>query len=158
MRAFQLTSLGLLLLLFAGCDSAETTTVLEWSAVLSGAPGFEGVAGSASATSDADETSVSVAISGAAPGAAHPWHIHIGTCETDGPIFGDMTAYPDLQVGPNGTASGQATLDLGLAANVAYFVNVHLSQQDLATIVACGNLVTAGGNPGPGQPPGNGDY
>jgi hypothetical protein len=155
MRVSILLLLGLPLLV-SGCDQANTDDALEWQATLTGQQGFEGVSGSSSATSQAGQTAVSVNISGATPGAAHPWHIHSGSCESGGPIVGGAAAYPDLQVGAGGTASANATLSVGLDPTAPYFVNVHLSANDLATIVACGNLLRPGSNSP--APPGNGDY
>jgi hypothetical protein len=83
---------------------------------------------------------VTATLVGATPGAEHPWHIHLGTCDNDEGIFGDPAAYPHLQVGAAGQATAMATLVATLQAGASYFVNVHASAEDLATIVACGEL------------------
>lgn len=85
-------------------------------------------------------TVAGVSISNATPGGVHPWHIHQGTCGSNGAIFGPADAYPPLTVATNGTASAQANLDIALPQSGEYHVNVHASSDNMGTIIACGNL------------------
>jgi len=145
-------------LLVAGCEAPDTapetddpfadetetteveTTEVEWQAMLDGQPGFEDVSGTATANVDANRTHVTINVSGAPAGGTHPWHVHEGACGTGGGIVGDAGAYPALEVGEDGSASASAHVERGLTAGSAYHVNVHASPEDLATIVACGDL------------------
>ncbi|HUG42451.1 MAG TPA: CHRD domain-containing protein [Longimicrobiales bacterium] len=116
----------------------DVDPVSNWSAELSSQSGST-VRGAAAAQSAVATTGVSVSIR-AEPGARHPWHIHVGTCGSNGAIVGDAAAYPVLQVGSNGVASATANLLVGLNRGGQYYVNVHRSPQNLGTIVACGAL------------------
>lgn len=97
------------------------------------------VGGTAQASAGAGGTTVTVDIRGAVPGARLPWHIHRGTCGSNGPIVGAANAYPMLMV----TSTGRATATATIATNIEdgdYYVNIHASPDNLATIVACGEL------------------
>lgn len=123
-----------------GIDVDPVTDVIgDWSADLS-PRGQSSVRGSAEARSAAATTGVSVTISGAEARARHPWHIHRGTCGSGGDIVGDAAAYPVLSVGADGGASASADITVPLSEDARYYVNIHSSPQDLATIVACGEL------------------
>ena len=113
----------------------------DWKTTLASRPGFESVTGRADVRTLKAETSISITLNGARVGAVHPWHLHDGTCDTGGPIVGDPNAYAPLTVGNEGQAAGSARLTMGLNEAKKYHVNVHASPSDLATIVACGNLV-----------------
>ncbi len=86
------------------------------------------------------KTTATIALTGAAVGGVHPWHIHQGKCGSGGPIIGDMSAYRPVTVGSDGRAAGSAVLMLQLKEATEYYVNVHHSSSDMATIVACGDL------------------
>ncbi len=117
----------------------ETDAFQEWDAVLEANPGFA-VRGSARANSGFGQTATAVSIAGAPDRGVHPWHIHAGSCGSDGPIVGDAGAYPALSVGSDGTADESAQLDVELMSDADYYVNIHASPNDLGTIVACGRL------------------
>lgn len=140
------------LLALAACSAREEDDddddldfdATDWSAQLSARPG-SAVQGSSTLRSvglegGAGTSTASASIGGALPGARHPWHVHAGTCASGGPIVGDPAAYPVLEVGADGRASATASVAVGLDDDAAYFVNVHRSPSDLATIVACGDL------------------
>ncbi len=111
-----------------------------WTGTLRGQGRFSEISGSARATVLEGQTTVSVTLTGAAPGGMHPWHVHEGTCGSGGAIVGEATAYPLLRIGSQGRA--EANVQLALALNEAkdYYINVHASPSDLGTIVACGAL------------------
>lgn len=112
----------------------------DWDGRLTGQGIYSGVSGGTNANVVDGRTMVSVNIMGATPDAVHPWHIHEGKCGSGGPIVGDPMAYPPLRVGADGRAADNAEILVGLNEAKDYFVNVHASTTDLATIVACGDL------------------
>ncbi len=121
-------------------DDQETVDTTDWTASLTPNEGFEAVSASASAYVQDGQTFVSANLSGAEAGATHPWHIHEGSCESGGGIFGDANAYPAFEANEDGEASADATIDMALEAGQNYHVNVHGAPGDLGTIVACGDL------------------
>jgi hypothetical protein len=147
-------------LVLAGCggQSSNTNTDAEpvgfmgarWSATLAPAAGSPApqVSGTGTVMGNADstQTRVEVGLSGATPGAEHPWHLHRGTCGSDQGIVGEAASYKQLTVGINGRATGIATLDIPMPGSGEYMINVHASPTDLGTIVACGNLTGPSGN------------
>ena len=89
---------------------------------------------------EATETDAYVSIENASPGGQHPWHVHRGQCGSDQGIFGAADAYPILKVGGDGKAHAEAKLEIPAPVQGQYFINVHASKTNMATIVACGNL------------------
>ena len=97
------------------------------------------------------ETLVSIALEGTADGGAHPTHIHMGPVanapgaiivslgEVDGAtgtLVKNVTALDDAEGLPN---AGEA-LDYAAMIAIDGYINVHLSANDLATLVAQGNV------------------
>ncbi len=111
-----------------------------WTGTLRGQGSLPGISGTARATVLEGQTTVSVTVSGAAPGAMHPWHVHEGACGSGGPIVGEAAAYPLLRVGSEGRAEANAQLALALNEAKEYYINVHASPSDLGTIIACGAI------------------
>lgn len=111
----------------------------DWDATLSSRNNST-VRGTTRAQSVALGTGANISINGAQSGAFHPWHIHTGTCATGGPILGNPSSYPVLQVGADGTASANATIGTALNEQAQYHVNVHRSPTEMGTVVACGDL------------------
>jgi hypothetical protein len=118
----------------------------RWNGTLSTQPELLGVVqirGSAWMGPDeknADRARAAVSISNAAPGGVHPWHVHRGQCGSDQGIFGPADAYKPLKVGSGGRASSEAILPVPLPKTGDFFVNVHASDRNMSTIMACGNL------------------
>ena len=112
----------------------------QWDAEITGQGPGAAIMGSAIARVIAGTTTTSVNIRGATPGARIPWHIHRGNCGSGGPIFGEPTAYPVIVVGADGTGTASAQVQLQLNEAERYYVNLHESPSNLATIVACGQL------------------
>jgi superoxide dismutase, Cu-Zn family len=112
----------------------------DWKGTLRGQDMYTNVGGETTALVYEGETQSTVNITGATPGATHPWHIHEGDCGSGGPIVGNPSAYPPLVVGNDGTASASARITVQLNEAKHYFVNVHASPTNLATIVACGSI------------------
>ena len=114
----------------------------KWTATL--APqGDSKVNGTATvaAGKSAGTTEVDISITGAAPGATYPWHVHTGKCGGGG-IWGDPSAYKPLKAGSDGTAKGTATIKAPPPSSGDYHVNVHAPVG--GTPVACGDLAMAG--------------
>jgi hypothetical protein len=86
------------------------------------------------------ETQAYVSVANAGPGGRHPWHVHRGQCGQDQGILGPADAYPILKVGGDGKAEAEAKLEMPEPVQGQYFINVHASPANMATIVACGNL------------------
>jgi hypothetical protein len=141
-----------------GSQSSSTNTDAEpvgfmgsrWSANLapvagSPSPQVTGT-GTVMGNADSTQTRVEIALSGATPGVNFPWHLHRGTCGSDQGIVGEAGDYKQLTVGINGRANGTATLNLPMPRSGEYMINVHASETDLGTIVACGNLTGPSGN------------
>jgi len=113
----------------------------DWNGNVTGRGNFTGVSGTVRAVVDGDNTTTTIRLSGLPAGGHHPWHLHEGTCETGGPIFGDPNAYTPLHVGDDGRAEGTARLvNLKLNESRKYHANVHASASNLGTIIACGNV------------------
>lgn len=90
----------------------------------------------------AGTTVATVSLTGAKPGAVYPWHVHVGKCgmTPGGKVWGDPSAYKPLTAGSDGTAKGTATISMAVPVSGDYYVNIHASPSDMATIVSCGNL------------------
>lgn len=118
----------------------------RWNATLSTPPELAGVSDvrgqgwMSSDPKDPGQTRAYAEISNAVPGGVHPWHVHRGQCGSDQGILGPADAYKALKVESNGRASANAVLSMALPKTGSYFVNVHASARNMATIVACGNL------------------
>lgn len=118
----------------------EPPPVRTVNATVRATAGTPNVRATAQAHSVAGRTAVGVNLAGGTPGSTHPWHIHVGRCETNGPIFGAASAYPPLRPDGSGNATATAMLDVELGSTESYFVNVHESPQNLGRIIACGDL------------------
>jgi len=90
----------------------------------------------------ANTTMATVSLTGAKPGAAYPWPVHVGKCgmTPGGKVWGDASAYKPLTAGSDGTAKGTATISMAVPTSGDYYVNIHASPTDMGTIVSCGNL------------------
>jgi superoxide dismutase, Cu-Zn family len=132
-----------------GRPGDTTVNVAQWSTDLVGNPGWEHLSGSAEVdtTLGTNAFTAVTELHGDDPGAERPWHVHFGTCATSGGIVGDASDYPALVVGADGSAEATASVGTMLEAKAAYHVNVHLADDDLATLIACGDLVPRGAPP-----------
>lgn len=126
-------------------DSTVATMNMKWTTTLE-PKGGTNVRGTASVGAGASQgtTTAEVAINGAPANGTHPWHVHAGTCATDGAIVGPPADYPPLKGDASGTAAATATVNVAPPATGDYHVNVHLSPTEMGTIVACGDLKMAG--------------
>lgn len=148
--------------LVVGCmddddDGPSPGPGVDWTADIVGIGAYANLRGS-SAVSLADDGrsfSASIEIRNGDPGSVYPWHVHFGTCADTGAIIGEA-AYPALNVDGSGTAAATADVPSGLDADIAYSVNVHLAPDNLATIIACGDLVARGDDDDDDDDDGNG--
>ena len=119
-----------------GQEAAAT----EWTATIRSLED-DGHNGSATARALPDgRTEVTVTLSGGSGGGEHPWHVHRGTCGSNGEIVGSKNAYPILRPDQSGYASETARIDTALDPSGSYYINIHQSPNQLDVIVACGEL------------------
>jgi hypothetical protein len=119
---------------------AQALESVQWTASLV-PEGGSTVTGSATLiAADSQQTGATVTLTGAAPGAIHPWHVHAGRCGDNGPIVGPAAAYPPLTAGSDGTVTLTATLPFPTPMSGSFYVNVHRSPAEMSALVACGNL------------------
>jgi hypothetical protein len=85
---------------------------------------------------------VTVSLAGATPGSSHAWHIHQGTCGSDGPIVGPAASYTPVPIGSGGAAQLIAEMPIRLDQGGSYFAHVH--DASAAGVEACGALRKAG--------------
>ena len=118
---------------------------LEWrAAIISNDVIHWQVTGVATALEVAGNTSFTASISlrNDLPSTARPWHVHFGTCATGGDIVGDDAAYPRLGNDASGASSATVTIrNASLDPAALYHVNVHESNLQFTTLIACGDLI-----------------
>ena len=141
MRSSSLRT-GLLIpavLLFA--VAATRTPLDDWTAKLAGKDGRK-VSGAAAVKSTADGKGVDVHVTleGDTPGATRPWHIHTGSCEKSGGVFGGGRAYTPITIDAKGHGEAKVTVPALLTDTTTYYVNIHDSAAAMSIIVACGDL------------------
>lgn len=83
---------------------------------------------------------VSIGLTGDKPAAVRTWHIHRGSCDKPGVVFGAATAYKALRIKPTGEAEGMATLRVAVPDTGSYYADIHESAT-VRTIIACGDLL-----------------
>lgn len=121
--------------------AATPTPFQDWTAKLVGKEGRR-VSGAATVNPSADGkgTDVQVTIEGDTPGATRPWHIHTGSCEKSGGVFGGGRAYTPIAIDTKGHGAAKVTIPALMADTTTYYVNIHDSAAAMSIIVACGNL------------------
>jgi hypothetical protein len=90
--------------------------------------------------SNAITTMATLVLSNATPYASYPWHIHAGGCGSQGGIVGPTDAYTPITIGAAGRGEATVTLPFSTPTAGSFSVNVHKSETELGTIVACGPL------------------
>ena len=116
----------------------------RWNATLATPSGLQGavqVHGTGYLARDPGGSKAVIHISNATPGGVHPWSIRSGLCgNSDNPVFGDASAYPNLKVDEDGTAQTSANLSAPFPTSGDYSLEVRASPTNTGTIIACGNL------------------
>src|SRR5437870_1190279 len=102
----------------AGTAVAMTMPAASWTTTL--VPATE-ASGAIAGTAELDSTGpaqskATVSIRGDQPGAIRPWHVHHARCGQDGAVLGSASDYPPIKVGPDGTGSATASLDVATPA------------------------------------------
>jgi hypothetical protein len=130
----------------AGCtrDTDENTDVtVQWLSDLAGTGQWSNLRGEALVLSlESPEVFTATAeLRNGTAGDVYPWHVHAGSCGSRGGVVGKAASYPPLMIGAEGDDSVTVTLPARIARDSAYHVDVHLSDGDGATVIACGDLV-----------------
>lgn len=86
-----------------------------------------------------DNVRASLAGRGGLAAGSYPWHVHAGTCGSDGAIIGPADEYPPFDAGGAGMGNVTADFNGNVSPDAQYYVNIHRSADDL-TVIACGNL------------------
>ncbi len=137
MSIVRLSLVSLALLVCAALPFAAATAATNTLTVTLNAENNSGETGTATLTQETGGVQVVLAIKGA-PATAQPAHIHTGTCaELKGVVY-PLTSVTN---GSSTTVVKGITIDQLLKSPMA--INVHKSASDLATYVACGNIVAS---------------
>jgi superoxide dismutase, Cu-Zn family len=163
MNATRIVGACAVLALVGACGGSSTVAPdpdeFEWQAEVFGTTGWEHLAGEAAFrwTEGTQTIRAGIALEGDEPGAVRPWHVHHDSCASGGGIVGLDQQYPRLEIDEDGSASVVVDVPIGVDPSGAFHVNVHLSDAELAVIVACGDFSLVGTEPGgpgtPGAPP-----
>jgi hypothetical protein len=137
MRIVRLSLVSLALLACAALPFGAATAATNTLTVTMNAQNNSGETGTATLTQVTDGVQVVLAIKGA-PSTAQPAHIHTGTCAD---LKGVVYPLTSVTNGASTTVVKGITIDQLLKSPMA--INVHKSAADLATYVACGNIVAA---------------
>ncbi len=117
----------------------------RWNASLATPSGLAGavqIHGSGYVARDPSGSSKAVIhVSNATAGGVHPWSVRIGLCgDPNNPVFGDLSAYPNLKIDKDGTAQGGALLSVPFPTGGNYSLEVRASPTNMGTVITCGNL------------------
>jgi hypothetical protein len=112
----------------------------DWSGQLTGRGMHTAVSGTVRAQSLDGRTTITVQLQGDTPNNSRAWALHEGRCDTPGPMVGGTYDFPALRIAADGRASATATLQNMLNEAKSYYVAVHASASDMATVIACGEL------------------
>jgi superoxide dismutase, Cu-Zn family len=142
-----------------GCNGTTAVTPdpeeLEWIGDLVGLQGWEHLTGEAAFrwTEGTGTITAGIVLAGDEPGAVRPWHVHVNSCAQGGGIFGSDAQYPRLTIGADGTAAAVVDVPVTPNPDALYHVNVHLSNDEMGVIIACGDVVLNGAATPGAQPP-----
>lgn len=129
MRKLYLLFVALLALGMASTARADH----DVEVALSGDGEYEDVRGMANIFDNGDGTSRVVITLNNAPDGEHPAHIHAGNCDSNGEIV-----YP-LESVVDGISESEVDASVDELLSEDYYVNVHLSMDEISTIIACGD-------------------
>jgi hypothetical protein len=126
-------ALALLALVGCGGDDDEATSGDEVTVELAEFDG-SGQSGTATLTAEGDQTRVVVSI-GDPVSPSQPAHIHEGTCD-------DLNPEPAFGLPNVDDGSSETTVDTMLESLTSgtYAINLHMSNEDLATYTSCGDI------------------
>jgi hypothetical protein len=86
-----------------------------------------------------ESTRFTITIRDAAPNSTLAWHMHSGKCAAPGGPIG--SGYPELHVGPGGTAEGAVTLSVAAPTSADFLIQVH---GPTGAPISCGELKPIG--------------
>jgi len=112
----------------------EEAATSETVTVELGVVNNSGVSGEATLTPVDNKTKVVIKLTGAPEGIAQPTHIHQGTCENLG-----VPQYP-LEGAKNGESETTVDVKLSDLTTGDFAINVHKSEKEISTYVACGEI------------------
>jgi len=100
--------------------------------------GGSGVSGAVQVTEDPRTGGARVAITleGTPDGGVHPAHFHVGDCGSNGPIVVPLNNVN----GDSGSSVTETEASFEEITESDHYINIHLSPEDLGTIVACGEV------------------
>lgn len=98
--------------------------------------GGSGVRGTVTLDALGSQTIVTIVLQGTPAGGDHPSHFHLGDCTPGGAIAIPLTNVS----GSNGLSSTLVDAPLAAIIGSNHHLNIHLSANDLATVVACGEI------------------
>jgi hypothetical protein len=125
MEGFLMTKIFGLALLAAGSTAALAVAGdKEWRADLMSKNGSTVVGSAEIDAKGTDSTRMEVKIKGGTARTEYAWHLHSGSCATDGPIVGDKMAYPKLMTDSSG--AGEIDVNLAIATPVSGDHSVHV--------------------------------
>jgi CHRD domain len=140
MRTFSVLSALFAVLLsafvLAGCGSDDDEASGDEVTVELAESMGSGQTGTATLTADGEGTTVSIEIDGDPVSDSQPAHIHEGTCEelNPEPAYG----LPNVADGTSESTVADASLETLTAGE--YAINLHMSDEDLASYTSCGNI------------------
>jgi Cu/Zn superoxide dismutase len=123
-----------------GEAAAPTTTAAEVEETVTvdlGEQNSSGESGTATLTSDGEQTVVTIELTGAPADTPQPAHIHSGTCAELGDVVHPLA---NVEGGASETTVAAPLADLQAAA---FAINVHESEEAIQNYVACGDLPTS---------------
>jgi uncharacterized surface protein with fasciclin (FAS1) repeats len=95
-----------------------------------------GITGLVIVKGDTRNSTVTVLMQDTPAGGKHPMHFHAGNCDSNGDVVIPLN---DLD-GTTGTSRTVVNVPYGAIVGGDHYLNVHLSADDLGTIVACGEV------------------
>lgn len=101
-----------------------------------GAMNDSGITGLVIVKGDTRNSTVTVLLQGTPAGGKHPMHFHAGNCDSNGGVIVPLN---DLD-GTTGTSRTVANYPYGKIVGEDLYLNVHLSADDMGTIVACSEV------------------
>jgi hypothetical protein len=139
MRTFFVLAASLAVLVgavaLAGCGGDDDEGSADEVTVALNEFESSGQTGTATLTADGEQTVVSIEIDDDPVSESQPAHIHEGTCDelTPEPAFG----LPNVT---DGTSETTVDTSLDSLTSGTYAINLHMSDEDLATYTSCGNI------------------
>ncbi len=97
-----------------------------------------GITGVAIVRGNRERSTVSVLLRGTPQGGVHPMHFHAGNCDSGGGVVVPLSSID----GTTGISRSQVDVPYGVIVGNDHYLNVHLSSDDMGTIVACTEVGT----------------